>query len=219
MGGITAGGLGGRGHSQRHRAPICGHTVRRNDSVSAYQRCQILGSSPFFPVKATERTWRCSGVAAPPPPALGPQVTAPRPTPGVGRACAAAHRHSMVFCSSARAPRSRRRTRAAPRWLPPTDTASLWAGGAPPHPPARPGSRCAPTAAAVGGCGGAAHAPPQRRLPSDRRPARDSNRRRPSARHGVGPPRAVPADPACGGPGWARVGLVGNPPRLRRARG
>jgi len=113
-------------------------------------------SSPFFPVKVSERTRRFAGVGPPASLALAARKLGPGLTTDAAPALGGARTHSPASCSSARGPGSRRPTRAAPRWLHPTPGGARGAGGVPPQMPVRPSARGAPRADAGGApCEGA----------------------------------------------------------------
>jgi len=61
---------------------------------------RAVWSSPFFPVKASERTRRFSGVGPPAFPALVPRVVGPGPTCGARPASGVAHMRCTASCPS-----------------------------------------------------------------------------------------------------------------------
>jgi hypothetical protein len=80
--------------------------------------------------------------------------------------------HGIAFCPSARCPASAPHTPASLSWRPPTDGGARWAGGVPPHTPARPDAKCARPAEAVTAPADAARSPRERRRDPDTLQAR-----------------------------------------------
>jgi len=152
-------------HQGRPAAPLVSARAGRWawERRSAARRAPERGSSPFFPVKTSERTRRCSGVGPPSFPllaSLGPGLVL---TPDAGLALGVARTRGTASDPSARGRGSRRHTRAARSWLHPTHEGALWSGGGPPPTPAQLSSRCAQTAKAGGAPGDDAGGPPPRR--------------------------------------------------------
>jgi len=93
---------GGRGGDARGRARLDGPHARSPGGQRRAARGMggLRRSSPFFPVKASERTRRFSGVGPPAFPALVPRVVGPGPTCGARPAAGVAHMRCTASCPS-----------------------------------------------------------------------------------------------------------------------